>query len=155
MKGHLVVNKFKARFSGPYIIVNTHENTLSYLITKFPVVSNNPVIQAHFSQLRPWIEIPEYLLKNSFFKKYLLGDWEGMQEGELMEGDVLLDGIESEESEIINGEREMSDIENESHDFCRFEDSLAPFSLIQFRNFPDLIPIQVEVNKLHLSLLNN
>ena len=62
-KGHHVENKFKIRWEGPFVITKVNENKLTYNIKRL----NNPNAReekVHFSHLRKWVEVPNYLKGN-------------------------------------------------------------------------------------------
>ena len=63
-----MTNKFKPCFKGPYVIFKVYPSELAYDITQ---TQGRTCIQAHFSQLRPWINAPNYLLKDSYFRQFL------------------------------------------------------------------------------------
>ena len=70
-QGNLASNKFKPRFKGPYVITKVYDSTLAYDIAKYPINEREGVIQAHFSQLRKWVDVPRYLLRNPYFRQHL------------------------------------------------------------------------------------
>jgi hypothetical protein len=53
------------------VITKVYDSTLAYDIAKLPINEKEGVIQAHFSQLRKWIDVPRYLLRNPYFRQHL------------------------------------------------------------------------------------
>ena len=67
--GNLVGDKLKARYEGPFEIMKTNPNDVTYEIKRLGEC-NSKTIKAHFEQLKEFIEIPEYLKKHVEFEEY-------------------------------------------------------------------------------------
>ena len=122
MPGNLVINKFKSRYVGPFTIRQAHDNDLTYVISR--VSKPHSEIRAHYSQLRPWIEVPRYLRDNPHFKQLLSSeevDDDHQTDDEVrMDEEIEIMDIEDDhaaEPEIFNS----LETECEESDFLGFE----------------------------------
>ena len=66
MSGSSAINKFKERFSGPFVITKVQSNGLSYEIKK---QEKQTIYKVHHRDIRPWRELPPNI------KKYVVDDF--------------------------------------------------------------------------------
>jgi hypothetical protein len=65
MKGNLNSNKFSPKFDGPYKIVVVAQNRVTF---KIQLLSDHTkTLNAHYEQLRPWINVPNYILSHPYY----------------------------------------------------------------------------------------
>ena len=134
LPGDLVINKFKPRYKGPYQIIETQPNQLTYLITREDL--NGKHLQVHYSQLRPWISVPRYLRRNRDFMELILD--ENIQLEEEIEEDneeIIIEENTWEEPPIQQEEEKEEDT---SFDFEGFPETETSLSLNEYMRFINL-----------------
>ena len=57
--GNRVSDKFAKKFDGPFVVLRVHSNDVTYDLQK--CFGDGSVVKAHFRQLKPWREVPDYL----------------------------------------------------------------------------------------------
>ena len=65
-KGHLSVNKFLPKYSGPHRVIKVNGDGLTYVISD---ISRGKNVRAHYTQLRYYKNPPNYLLRSSLYKE--------------------------------------------------------------------------------------
>jgi hypothetical protein len=65
--GHSTINKFKPRYEGPFRIVKTNPNSVTYVIETIDS-STKKQCKVHHSQLKLWMEAPTYLQEHPSYK---------------------------------------------------------------------------------------
>ncbi|KAL7634312.1 UNVERIFIED_CONTAM: hypothetical protein RMT77_014689 [Armadillidium vulgare] len=107
-KGHHVDNKFKIRWEGPFLITKVNENKVTYSIRRI----NDPNAREekqHFSHLRKWIEVPNYLKRNPQFADILFRT-DDLEDENL---DVSADDSSSVRSNSFRGFYESDSVDEE------------------------------------------
>ena len=59
--GRLNVDKLKEKYSGPYVVVEIHINTVTYVLRD---PHSGESFKAHHLQLKPWRNPPQYIIKH-------------------------------------------------------------------------------------------
>ena len=123
-KGHLVANKFSAKYEGPFRVVKVQDNGVSYEIK---MDNENTILKSHHSKLRNWRELPESI-------KRFLPDWDTKEEvnsdnsSDDCKGAGLVNFVSSDESQTesfsaqhsVTGNRIMKRKKKERTDKVRF-----------------------------------
>ena len=63
--GNLTVNKFKARYGGPYQVVGVHRKGLAYEVARTCQSGEREICRVHYSHLKKWIPCPAYINRNA------------------------------------------------------------------------------------------
>ena len=58
--GNRVSHKLTPKFDGPYKIIKVQPNTVTYEIERIGV-QGSKILKVHYQQIKPWIEMPNYL----------------------------------------------------------------------------------------------
>lgn len=131
--GYLTKNKLNPKFEGPYKIVRTDPNRVTYVIQKdFPAPGNSPpLIRVHHRQLKNWVDVPRYLLRDPFFKEEF---------NKLLEDSPDLTPIRPAEEEDIDLESEPETEEDDPpRDFPGFSSSMSPMSPEQYSQLQKIL----------------
>ena len=81
--GDLVTNKFMPRYKGPYMVTRVRSNGVTYEVA----AADGRVMKAHHSQLKKYIECPDYI-NNSEVLRDVLRRYRGVQLDEVEDMDV-------------------------------------------------------------------
>lgn len=103
-KGKLLVDKLKPKYDGPFKITKVQSNKVTYEIKR--INSNMTECRAHYQQLRPYKEIPNYLRKFILSDDASVGELDFFQESDELASQQQSD--DDEDGNISNSENEMN-----------------------------------------------
>ena len=110
--GRTNAQKFNSKYSGPFTVVISHDNGVTYEIALCSDMSK--VIRAHYNQLRPWNDPPNYLSCHSYYRLLFPDPEFNISTDSLLVDSFMLSGPSEEPNDFLGFADSSTDVTTSS-----------------------------------------